>query len=346
MLGRPGHRRADPRTLHRNPGGRELAVGQPLRLGFGALMYFATLTEVPILQGLIGAGMGKGPGAGPAAGRPGPFAPQHAGHRRSHGSEEDGRVLLHHRGVVHHRRHVLRLADGVIFDRKRYGQMNGKTKSRNSKQGAQEGGNRLPSLLEERIMNEKRLVLILGLAGFVVMADNWVVSPILPAIAQSLKVSPVRAGLLITAYMIPFGLFQLVFGPLADRYGKKKIITISMVLFTACTALCAIGIRPLRPFALPRPDRSVRRFRNAHFPGADRRHGPHGKKTAGDRHFHGNRVSRPGTEHGHRRNDSLFRELAGSISSRTRLLSLISTILLFSLGSKTRLLKRTRTAVS
>lgn len=27
----------------------------------GALMYFATLTEIPILQGLIGAGMGKGP---------------------------------------------------------------------------------------------------------------------------------------------------------------------------------------------------------------------------------------------------------------------------------------------
>jgi uncharacterized membrane protein YraQ (UPF0718 family) len=27
----------------------------------GAFMYFATLTEVPILQGLMGAGMGKGP---------------------------------------------------------------------------------------------------------------------------------------------------------------------------------------------------------------------------------------------------------------------------------------------
>jgi uncharacterized membrane protein YraQ (UPF0718 family) len=27
----------------------------------GAFMYFATLTEVPILQGLIGSGMGKGP---------------------------------------------------------------------------------------------------------------------------------------------------------------------------------------------------------------------------------------------------------------------------------------------
>ena len=38
-------------------------------------MYFATLTEIPILQGLIGAGMGKGPAlalllAGPALSLP------------------------------------------------------------------------------------------------------------------------------------------------------------------------------------------------------------------------------------------------------------------------------------
>ena len=91
-------------------------------------------------------------------------------------------------------------------------------------------------------MNENRLILILGLAGFVVMADNWVVSPILPAIARSIQVSPVRAGLLITAYMMPFGLFQLVFGPLADRYGKKQVVTLSMVLFTVGTALCGFGL--------------------------------------------------------------------------------------------------------
>jgi predicted MFS family arabinose efflux permease len=43
-------------------------------------------------------------------------------------------------------------------------------------------------------MNENRLIMILGFAGFVVMADNWVVSPILPAISSSIQVSPVRAG--------------------------------------------------------------------------------------------------------------------------------------------------------
>jgi uncharacterized membrane protein YraQ (UPF0718 family) len=41
----------------------------------GAFMYFATLTEVPILQGLMGSGMGKGPAlalllAGPALSLP------------------------------------------------------------------------------------------------------------------------------------------------------------------------------------------------------------------------------------------------------------------------------------
>jgi predicted MFS family arabinose efflux permease len=91
-------------------------------------------------------------------------------------------------------------------------------------------------------MNENRLILILGFAGFVVMADNWVVSPILPAISKALSISPVRAGLLITAYMLPFGLFQLLFGPLADRFGKRQVITFSMTFFTIGTGLCAFGL--------------------------------------------------------------------------------------------------------
>lgn len=91
-------------------------------------------------------------------------------------------------------------------------------------------------------MKENRLIMILGLAGFVVMADNWVVSPILPAIANALRITPVRAGLLITAYMLPFGLFQLLFGPLADRYGKRQVITFSMTFFTIGTGLCALGL--------------------------------------------------------------------------------------------------------
>ena len=86
-----------------------------------------------------------------------------------------------------------------------------------------------------------KIIMLLGLAGFIVMADNWVVSPILPAISQNLTIDISRAGLLITAYMIPFGIFQIIFGPLADRFGKKQVITLAMIMFTIATGLCALG---------------------------------------------------------------------------------------------------------
>ncbi|UWG98073.1 MFS transporter [Dehalobacter sp. DCM] len=90
-------------------------------------------------------------------------------------------------------------------------------------------------------MDVKKIPLILGLAGFVVMADNWVVSPILPSIAGDIGVDVARAALIITAYMIPFGLFQLIFGYLADRFGKRQVVSFSMVIFTVATALCSLA---------------------------------------------------------------------------------------------------------
>lgn len=90
-------------------------------------------------------------------------------------------------------------------------------------------------------MKAKRILFILGLAGFVVMADNWVVSPILPSISNDIGVTVASAALIISAYMLPFGLFQLVFGYLADRFGKRQVISGAMVFFTISTGLCAIA---------------------------------------------------------------------------------------------------------
>jgi len=75
LLGRPGHEALMPSEWI-----SDWVGGNSLRANFvaaiaGALMYFATLTEIPILQGLIGSGMGKGPAltlllAGPALSLP------------------------------------------------------------------------------------------------------------------------------------------------------------------------------------------------------------------------------------------------------------------------------------
>ena len=75
LLGRPGHEGLIPSDwVAKAVGGNSLWANLFASVA-GAFMYFATLTEVPILQGLIGAGMGKGPAlalllAGPALSLP------------------------------------------------------------------------------------------------------------------------------------------------------------------------------------------------------------------------------------------------------------------------------------
>ena len=74
-LGRPGHQALIPEAwIQYLVGGNSLGANLFASVA-GALMYFATLTEVPILQGLLGAGMGQGPAlalllAGPALSLP------------------------------------------------------------------------------------------------------------------------------------------------------------------------------------------------------------------------------------------------------------------------------------
>jgi uncharacterized membrane protein YraQ (UPF0718 family) len=75
LLGRPGGEGLIPSGwVSRAVGGNSLSANLFASVA-GAFMYFATLTEVPILQGLIGNGMGKGPAlalllAGPALSLP------------------------------------------------------------------------------------------------------------------------------------------------------------------------------------------------------------------------------------------------------------------------------------
>lgn len=75
LLGRVGHEGLIPSEwVARAVGGNSLEANFFASFA-GAFMYFATLTEVPILQGLIGSGMGKGPAlalllAGPALSLP------------------------------------------------------------------------------------------------------------------------------------------------------------------------------------------------------------------------------------------------------------------------------------
>lgn len=75
LLGRPGYPALIPESVIAGLVGGNSLWANLFASSSGALMYFATLTEVPILQGLIGSGMGRGPAlalllAGPALSLP------------------------------------------------------------------------------------------------------------------------------------------------------------------------------------------------------------------------------------------------------------------------------------
>ena len=75
LLGRPGHEGIIPTEWVNRAVGTNSVWANLFAAVAGAFMYFATLTEVPILQGLMGAGMAKGPAlalllAGPALSLP------------------------------------------------------------------------------------------------------------------------------------------------------------------------------------------------------------------------------------------------------------------------------------
>jgi len=75
LLGRPGHEGLIPSAWIAGAVGGNSLPANLFAAVSGAFMYFATLTEVPILEGLLGAGMGQGPAltlllAGPAVSLP------------------------------------------------------------------------------------------------------------------------------------------------------------------------------------------------------------------------------------------------------------------------------------
>lgn len=86
---------------------------------------------------------------------------------------------------------------------------------------------------------QKKIVVMLGFCGLVSAADNWFVSPALPAIAQTLAIAPAAATIILTAYLTPYGLLQPVCGAIGDAVGRVRLLCIIVAGLAASTVLCA-----------------------------------------------------------------------------------------------------------
>lgn len=76
--------------------------------------------------------------------------------------------------------------------------------------------------------------MLLGACCFTSMAALRVCDTLLPVLAEDFSVTVGQAARVIFAFAIAYGVFQLCFGPLGDRYGKLRIIAL-------CALACVMG---------------------------------------------------------------------------------------------------------
>ena len=93
--------------------------------------------------------------------------------------------------------------------------------------------------------NPVRAIVILSLVAFAAQAMVRVTDSLLPQIAADLSVSVGATSIVVTAYLFAHGSVQLVIGPIADRFGKYRCITIAAAVAAVMVALC--GFAPTLP---------------------------------------------------------------------------------------------------
>src|SRR5260370_3750650 len=71
---------------------------------------------------------------------------------------------------------------------------------------------------------------LMALTIFIDFAGFGVVLPLLPFWAERLGAGPVGVGLLLTIYALAQFIFTPVLGALSDRYGRRPIIIVSLLI--------------------------------------------------------------------------------------------------------------------
>ena len=80
------------------------------------------------------------------------------------------------------------------------------------------------------------LVMAAGLIFF----QAYMIAPLIPKLATIFNVSEQRIGLIVPAYMLAYGVSVLFYGFISDKFGRKRILQISLLAFIVLTAITAL----------------------------------------------------------------------------------------------------------
>ncbi len=83
----------------------------------------------------------------------------------------------------------------------------------------------------------KKLLLLLSLGWIFNYAHRMAIPPLIPIIKAELGIANAKAGLLMTALLLPYALIQVPAGYLGDRLGRKRLLVVSIIGYSLSSAL-------------------------------------------------------------------------------------------------------------
>jgi DHA1 family bicyclomycin/chloramphenicol resistance-like MFS transporter len=92
-----------------------------------------------------------------------------------------------------------------------------------------------------RPMSPAFVVLVLALLLGIQPVTTDLYLPALPALTEGFGAPVAQAQLTLTALLLAFGISQLVWGPLSDRYGRRPVLLAGLAAYTLASAGCALA---------------------------------------------------------------------------------------------------------
>jgi EmrB/QacA subfamily drug resistance transporter len=86
-----------------------------------------------------------------------------------------------------------------------------------------------------------RVLLCASGVSFMIMLDSNIVAVSLPAIARNLNAAFADIEWVVSAYILTFAAFLMPAGALADRFGRRRMLIVGLIVFTLASFLCGLA---------------------------------------------------------------------------------------------------------